>query len=363
MEDQLLLPTVYYMISSPVCLVASALSAFAVILLVTNHARPLSNEIFLSYSHVISSLRSGLRRGKPPLFLRNRFLHTEESKETKDQALGNITVDFYRVYEEKQILGFSYRQYIISQWRLERQVDFLNYWYEGRVNFFMGDVYPFEDPDFSGEVNCATQVLDFSSSSEIRNVSRISALYVKKLSNNLNGCAPFDVPLGGLGPFAPVAMIGMSSDSFLFSSNLGLQNIAGATITHEIGHVMGFRHTAQAAENVASYVSCFDLLRYPQFDQTSTASTIFNSAVLREDKIWDDQTGELYEYDDWKGRTNVMAPLRLYHVLAPWEIRLFNKGYKNVFQDIVRCWFLQAAEGFKNETTSDQLPTPPEIEY
>lgn len=84
----------------------------------------------------------------------------------------------------------------------------------------------------------------------------------------------------------------------------------------------------------------------------------FSKAVLQNDKFWDEVSGELYKYKDWNGRTNVMAPFRVYHAVAPWDIKLFNKGYKEIFQKILQCWFRQSAENMNNSTTTNDQGTP-----
>ena len=55
-------------------------------------------------------------------------------------------MDFYRVVEKKSFLGFiPYKKYPISRIRIAAQVVWMNFWYQGRVDFILGDIYEIDD--------------------------------------------------------------------------------------------------------------------------------------------------------------------------------------------------------------------------
>jgi len=248
------------------------------------------------------------------------------------QPFGSVTIDFYRSYEETQFLFFKWRSQSISKARCLAQVKWCNFWYAGRINFVMGNVYDYDDVPHEN-ANPGPELFQFATS-ENRDLGRISALYVKSFSNTINGLAiDIDVPLGGGDSgIAAATIITMSS---IFDLPIGLNNLFGATLAHEIGHLVGFFHTAEGNyDGVIAYNECGLDLRYPQFNRYNTMA----------DTVMDPVLGTTYQHKDWNARSNLMTPFTPEtHIPNFYQIGIYKSDYEPVFDQITECWFSRAA--------------------
>ncbi|CAB9519955.1 expressed unknown protein [Seminavis robusta] len=259
---------------------------------------------------------------------------------------GNVTIDFYRMFEEKRWLGIiPYKDYTMSRFQMAGQIHLMNFWLEGRVNFILGDIYEIDDPfyyDNPSDLICGDALNRFanrfSGQDQIKNVDRINVLVVPKLGRNINGCATLDVPLGGNFDTKAPAFV-LTRDNTIFYSigpfaKIGFQNLLGNTVSHEAGHVFGLRHTDMDGDNVPrgiGYFGCGLNLRYPQFRQDQVLSGDF--------KFWDEVSGELYTYEDWHGQSNFMASGFSIGGLFLWKAGIFRYNYEPIFDQILECWF------------------------
>ena len=251
---------------------------------------------------------------------------------------GTIKVDFYRTFEEKSCLGFTWKQYSMPMWRLRTQMAGLNFWWEGRVNFEMGDVYEIEDESYS-KPDCFVALDKFSTdSTAIQNPEHVSVMVVKQILEGTNGCATIGVPLGGLvGLKFPAIILGMRNEAF-YGQVPGLTLTTGGVLAHEMGHIVGYQHVVEPdREGVLEYSDsrCGLNIRYPRF------SNKFPSDATN-DGVWDPVTGERYEHSDWQARTNMMGTSDSvgYFFLQPWRFGLFRYSYEPVFDAILECFFL-----------------------
>ncbi|CAB9512400.1 unknown protein [Seminavis robusta] len=260
---------------------------------------------------------------------------------------GNVTLDFYRTFEDKTFLGIiPYKAYSMSRPRIAVQVAWMNFWYEGRVDFYLGDIYEVEDAFYSNPELVCTDALDRFASTfgqedrTIKNVHRINVLVVPQLARNTNGCATVDVPLGGCCLYkAPAFVLTRDNDGLATTGSLGSlgsQNFFGYVASHEVGHVFGLRHTAEtdeAAPRGISYFSCGLNLRYPQF-------SVFDDPIAHPDlKFWDMVTGELYTYTDWHAQSNFMTSTCNLGLGIVWKVGIFRYKYEPIFDAILECWF------------------------
>ena len=310
-------------------------------------ASTISIAIILREAHQLSQSIEQQQQQQQPL---KRLLQassngtaTNNLKTNNTPRRRSVTIDFYRTVEERSCLGISYQAFSFPRWRLPIQISFLNFWFEGRVHFVVGDIYTIEDAFFKQpKLPCFDPLKAFAKSPEIRTKQRISALFVRGLEGSTNGCALLDVPLGGsVFGNAPTLVLTETNDTPI-AGTLGAQNLIGATISHEMGHVFGLGHTAWREEQVVAYTKCGLNLRYPEFVGT------FTEVVLeprRSNNIWDNVTGELYQYSDWKGRSNVMASFNPFHILQFWTVGIFSNDYEPIFDEILDCWFTRSAAG------------------
>ena len=239
-----------------------------------------------------------------------------------DEPKGTIKVDFYRTREEKTFLGTNYNSHSIPHWRIRTQTALLNAWFGRRVRFELGDIY--EIDDYTDETqDCFVTLSSFRSNDEIETNERVSVLYVEGLDGNILGCGVVDVPLGTVGSVA--GLVVKANDRI------------GATLAHEMGHILGFRHTADGGdEEVNTYTECGLNLRYPQF--TNAVSDVVADR-RNSNQVKDDVTGDIYQNRDWRGRSNVMSGFNPWHVLRFWQVGFFHKDYEEIFDDILECWF------------------------
>ena len=283
---------------------------------------------------------------------------------------GTIYLDYYRTYSTWNLPFnlpfFEWKFHSISKAQIHGQLKGLNYWYNGRVNFKLGELRDYDG--MHENVDGLPALYDFARDLDQRNLGRISVLGVKSFSANTGalGAATLDVPLGGgtqvgvptLGTIqvAPAVIFAKDAPSspdtpllnLLFFAAIGFGNLSGALLAHEIGHVLGFRHTASFAaiprESVEQYRECGLDLRYPNFDLQNLDDTQVTGITVNP------TTGETkrttYEHSDWMGRSNVMSGVRV-DVLVPAFLRnqfgIYKFGYESVFDQITQCWFERSA--------------------
>jgi len=284
-------------------------------------------------------------RGDPlRFFLRTRSLLDNTKNNDSDLFKGSITVDFYRTYEDKEFLGIPWRDFSISNGRIHRQIEYLNCFYDKRITFSLGDVYTLEDDSYTTPRTCFEIRNSFLD--DVKDSFRVSVLVVKEFSDSQFGCAFVDSPLGGnfdsFGNRQLPAIVLTANNPVVpvFTAGLGAPLIGGFLIAHEMGHILGFWHTAANSEFepfVYSYTSCgIDReVRYPVFSNRIPEG-------IENKFVWDDVTGARYDYEDWQGRTNVMAQVTAFNVLQPWKATIFRDDYSSRFDDILECWFEQS---------------------
>ena len=118
----------------------------------------------------------------------------------------------------------------------------------------------------------------------------------------------------------------MSNDNpsgWFQDANLALGTFAGATLAHEVGHIVGFQHTRSVAGTIASYNECELDLRYPSFGPN--------------DQVVDGDT--VYQHADWFGRVNIMSPFTVEHLFNIFQLGIFRANYEEIFENILNCWF------------------------
>ena len=251
------------------------------------------------------------------------------------QAIGTVRLDIYRTFEEKDLFfgWIKYREHSISLWRLGPQIHFLNMWFGGRIHFQLGHVISYNNTDMhEGQASCSTLLNTFAKSDDVQNLDRISVVYTKRL--DIFGCAAgLGVPLGSrTNGKAPAVIVGMSNAlPILDNPDWGLAAFAGGTLAHEVGHIVGFSHTAGDQEYVATYKDCGLDLRYPVFSRDPEDDPVQDGLRLVE-----------YEYENWHGRSNLMHALSMSHFEEFWHIGIFEDGYSDVFDSIARCWYSQS---------------------
>ncbi|CAB9498490.1 expressed unknown protein [Seminavis robusta] len=281
--------------------------------------------------------------------LRSRNLGGGDKNQT-DVFKGDITVDFYRTYQERQLLGISWKDFSISKSCIRRQIDQLDVLYQGRINFHLGSIYEVDDAYYHTPRVCFDYRDHFLNSDHINDLFRVSVLVVREMGTPNLGCAFVDAPLGGKisdsgERVAPILVMSAATTYVpAFLSNLGIPFFGGYLVSHEMGHVLGFAHTATQPEFIPnglvySYTSCGSAgqVRYPVF-------SIQVPEGAKDGVIWDGVTGDRYDYEEWKGRTNNMASFNTYQVFQPWKVSLFRDAYSSSFDDIIVCWFEQSAQ-------------------
>ena len=248
---------------------------------------------------------------------------------------GTIKLDYYRTYETKTFLFiFRWKSYSISRAGISSQLAALNVWFDGRVKFVRGDVFDYDGPHENVD---AFRELTLFADPTSRNLGRISVLVVKSFVGQTVGVALTDIPLGGAaiptwGDVAPALAIMSGRGSFPTSFGdigTGVAHVTGATLAHEVGHVLGFQHTSLREPGfVYPYSGCGLDLRYPRFGE--------------DNEVPDGVTGEVYHHDDWKGRTNLMTTFGAAGVLdgvLNLELGIYKFNYEPIFDQITQCWF------------------------
>ena len=256
------------------------------------------------------------------------------------KQIGTVKIDFYRTFNEIDLWLFKYKAHSISKLRLYAQLHGLNKWYAGRIKFEMGDIISYDNPEMHETDDACASLAEFAAGSDVRHLDRISAVYVKRQGGILTSSCDssgFFVPLGSGGTngatVAPAVLVGMRYDTGLLAIP-GLVILFAGTLAMRIGHVIGFQHTVAFRvnfEGIWSFTECGDTIRYPFFN--------LNAQKNGPEVIVDPITNETYYYSEWKGRTNLMAPLALSHALAPWEMGLYVNKYAQVFEAVTQCWF------------------------
>ena len=273
-----------------------------------------------------------------------------------DLGTPKVLIDFYRTYKVQEIPGvWSYKDYVITKTRLQLQVAWVNMWYQGRVKFVLGNFYEVENPMYlERRTDCFDVLNAFQEDAKAANRYKIAISVLIVPSVNANGCAKVDIPLGGelifrdgeLDLVVPTVVVGMESTTIASIPKVGIQNVLGLTLAHEIGHIMGFTHTMNRGEEFVDYYFDFDcqlFLEYPVW-----------SSDTSDNVVYDEISGVEYYYEDWKGRTNIMAGgAGVSSVICmPWELSLFSNQYGEVFGQMLECWVQRSGFATTNNTNS-----------
>jgi hypothetical protein len=137
--------------------------------------------------------------------------------------------------------------------------------------------------------------------------------------------------------------------SSILNLPIGINNLLGTTLAHEVGHVIGFVHPAEPEfETVKTYQECGLDLRYPQFnwciDDGDTSTTM---TTTTDNEVYDPLLDITYRHEDWNARSNIMSrpnfnnlvPVYLANVFG---IGLYKSGYGPIYDQITQCWFDRA---------------------
>lgn len=126
-----------------------------------------------------------------------------------------------------------------------------------------------------------------------------------------SGQAMVHAPL--YGSYAPTVIMAAN----LFSGG-------GTLLSHEVGHILGFKHTSSYTQVGGTPISwwrlpvCGEIVSYPHF-------YIKDSLSLERDSL----------HDEYPGRQNIMGYANIYSLLGE---RLLIGDYEEPFRKITACW-------------------------
>lgn len=241
------------------------------------------------------------------------------------QGTRTVTIDFYRTFEEKQVLFIKWKSYSISKLYCFIQIQWSNVWFDGRLKFVLGDVYDYVGPHTGASIFSLRSDFELY---QARDPRRISVLCVKRTqAQTHNGIAGgLGVPLGA----SPLLVVGardkVTGVPVLFF---------GILLSHEIGHLIGFGHTSylSGGEFVQQYSECGLDLRYPKFKGDDPS----------DNHLFDVVRNTTYHHNDWSGRSNVMSQMQPLNLLSNiFGVGIYKYNYGPIFDQITECWVSKA---------------------
>jgi hypothetical protein len=219
--------------------------------------------------------------------------------------------------------------------RMVEQTIGLNFWYQGTIKFKTNAVKVLtraDSKDCGGTFVNPEDYFEIPIGQESAALSMLTRCYadhstinvfVVKLFGNYNGMARMFAPLNQ-----------SRAASTIVAANIFLT--AAITLAHEVGHIVGFHHTATwgGAQPVDWITNryCGQEFRYPHF---------------RLDDPW--SLAAPPEHQQWPGRRNPMGYLNIYTFLAP---TFFAGNYERVFKGIISCWLDESFQGSVNKASS-----------
>ena len=256
------------------------------------------------------------------------------------KQIGTVKVDFYRTFEEIDLWLFKYKAHSISKLRLYKELHLINHWFAGRVKFEMGDIISYDNPEMHDTTMACAQLDEFARSSDVRHLDRISAIIIRRQErtpDSMCDSSGLFTPLGSgftSDTVAPAVVVGMTVDQGVNLPFLGFTLGFGGTLAMRIAHLMGFEHTVsvtQGNEGVRVFNECGDTIFYPYFSTNDPT----------DDEVFNPITNETYYHPEWKGRSNLMAPITTTELFFSniFTIGLYVNKYAEVFEAITQCWF------------------------